>query len=46
MDETLEATWAATEQPVKAEDKSNDAPVFREGGMRAGAPREYLQEKM
>ena len=38
VDETLEATWAATEQPVKAKDESNDAPVFREGGTRAGAP--------
>ena len=31
MDETLEATWAATERPVKAEDKRNKAPVFRTG---------------
>ena len=37
VDETLEATWAATEQPVKVIDEENDAPVFTVAGALAGA---------
>ena len=36
VDETLEGTWAAPEQPVKAIDENNEAPVFRVGGTIAG----------
>ena len=32
VDETLEGTWAATEQPVKAVDENNDAPSFTVDG--------------
>ena len=38
VDETLEATWAATERPVKVEDKRNKAPVFRTGTAYSDAP--------
>ena len=36
VDETLEGTWAAPEQPVKAIDENNEAPVFTFGGTIAG----------
>ena len=36
VDETLEATWAGVEQPVKAIDENNEAPTFRVGGVIAG----------
>ena len=37
VDETLEGTWAATEHPVKAEDRNNNAPKFTDDGTIAGA---------
>ena len=36
VDETLEGTWAAPEQPVKAIDENNEAPVFTVGGTITG----------
>ena len=36
VDETLEGTWAAPEQPVKAIDENNEAPVFTVGGTPTG----------
>ena len=36
VDETLEGTWAAPEQPVKVIDENNEAPVFTVGGTIAG----------
>lgn len=36
VDETLEATWLATERPVKGEDKNNDTPVFTDNGQLDG----------
>ena len=38
VDETLEATWAATERPVKPIDERNKAPVFRAGITYDAAP--------
>ena len=37
VDETLEATWAATEQPVKREDRNNNEPKFTDDGTIDGA---------
>ena len=36
IDETLEGTWAAPEQPVKAIDENNEAPVFTVDGTITG----------
>ena len=36
VDETLEGTWAGPEQPVKAIDENNEAPVFTVGGTPTG----------
>ena len=36
VDETLEGTWAAPEQPVKAIDENNEAPVFTVDGTITG----------
>ena len=37
VDDTLEATYAGTERPVKVIDERNDPPVFTDGGIVGGA---------
>ena len=46
VDETLEATWAAAEQPVKAIDEENDSPVFTVDGTIAGAPESVYRSEV
>ena len=46
VDETLEGTWAAPEQPVKAIDENNEAPVFTVGGTPTGDPESTYRSRV